>query len=1128
MNAIPDALQRARALDPGHSFIVQAPAGSGKTELLIQRYLTLLVRVEQPESVVAITFTRKAAGEMQRRVIQALRDSAGPQPEAKHAALTWKLATAVRGQSDALGWDLFSNPSRLRIRTIDSLSAALTRQMPWVSRLGAPPEILDDASELYSEAARCAVDLLEGSPWSPHVEALLIHLDNDYRLLQKLIAAMLARRDQWLRHVVKEGDPDKTRATLEAAMENLIRDAAAHAIQLTPANLAGEIAFVAAAAGGHLAAEGREGRAIDCVGLRTLPGTQDLPAWLGIADILLTAADDWRKRPDVRQGIPATDKHLKQRCLAILEGLSGNDPYRQALADLRRLPEPRYTEPQWQALQALLKLLPVAAAQLQVQFRKAGAADYAEGAMAAQRALGDEENPTDLAFSLDYQIQHLLIDEFQDTSVSQYELLKRLTAGWEMGDGRTIFAVGDPMQSIYRFREAVVGLFLKASQEGIGAVPLEPLVLSANFRSDEGVVRWVNQAFPQVLPGEADITTGAIPFSPSDPVLPLNLDPAVQIHPFIGKDSDAEAAKVVELIGAARERQAGKIAVLVRARSHLESILPALRAAGLRFRAVEIDALDMVPVIQDLTALTRALLHPGDRIAWLAILRAPWCGISLRGLHALATDGGAAAVWDLIHDESRVQALEPDDQARLRRTRSALEQAFATHQSGLRRRVEGAWTALGGPACAPTRTDLDNAGVFLGLLETLDRGDLLDFAELEKRIADLYASPDNEADESLQIMTIHKAKGLEFEVVIIPGLGRKPMADESRLMLWLERARLGAEPDLLMAPIHATGGDADAAYEYLKLIEKRKADFETGRLLYVAATRAKSEVHLLGHTEFKADNGVVELRKPESSSLLHAIWPVAEPVFAAAAATVHPPAAEPAEEAPARPPQAIRRITLDWRLPAVPSAVVIPGLRTIPETAAEAVSFHWVGNTLRHVGTVVHQMLRRIAEDSADRWTVERIRGLRPSYRSALAAMGVTVSELSQAVDRVAESLAATLSDERGRWVLAGGERSACEFPVCGVVNGDLVSARIDRTFLDPDGTRWVVDYKTSSHEGAGADAFLDNERERYAHQLQTYQRLFTALENRPVRAALYFPLLHAWREIEMTEGHGQAGTVGA
>jgi ATP-dependent exoDNAse (exonuclease V) beta subunit len=107
------------------------------------------------------------------------------------------------------------------------------------------------------------------------------------------------------------------------------------------------------------------------------------------------------------------------------------------------------------------------------------------------------------------------MDEFQDTSFNQYELLKRLTAGWQPEDGHTLFVVGDPMQSIYRFREAEVGLFLAAREHGIGQVPLEFLRLAVNFRSQQGIVDWINQRFPDVLPADDNVTGGAVSYAPS-------------------------------------------------------------------------------------------------------------------------------------------------------------------------------------------------------------------------------------------------------------------------------------------------------------------------------------------------------------------------------------------------------------------------------------------------------------------------------------------------------------------------------------------------------------------------------------------------------------------------------------
>jgi ATP-dependent helicase/nuclease subunit A len=1116
---IPDAAQRKRALDPRESFIVQAPAGSGKTELLIQRYLTLLARVEEPESVVAITFTKKAAGEMRRRVLDALRDSAGPRPAQEHAAATWELARAARRQSDDLRWELSGNPNRLRIRTIDSLCSALTRQMPWLSRLGAPPAIAEEPADLYAEAARRTIELLESGAWSDAVAALLSRLDNDFQKLQTLLAAMLARRDQWLRHVAgAKDDPERARDALESALANLIRDTIGRAIALVPAGVGDELAALAARAGANLQAEGLPGAAVACVDLTRMPGPDGLDPWLGIVEMLLTKDGKWRGRPDKRNGFPTSDKPLKARLLSVIAALSSNEPLRAALAEIRLMPDAHYAPDQWQAIQALVELLPMAVAQLQVRFREGGEADYTEVAMAAQRALGEPEEPTDLALAMDCRIQHLLVDEFQDTSVGQYGLIARLTAGWQPGDGRTLFVVGDPMQSIYRFREAEVGLFLKACEEGIGAIPLKLLRLSANFRSVAGLVDWVNQTFESVFPARQDITTGAIPFSRSESVKPEGAGAAVTLHPFLGHDDAAEAARVVEIIQAARARGAETAAILVRSRRHLESVIPALRAAGLRYRAVDIDPLSGLPLIADLTALVRALLHPADRAAWLAVLRAPWCGLTLEDLHSLVGGDPHSAVWDLLRDPIRLAVLNADARARLARAASALGRALSCHPPSLRVWVESTWLALGGPACSPDPAALENANAFFALLESMDDGGRLDLGAFSSRIAHLFANPDPEAGEELQVMTIHKAKGLQFDLVIVPGLGRGARSEESRLLRWLERPRLGGGVDLLLAPIHAEGAEPGRAYDYLKHVDSEKSTYEAGRLLYVAATRAKSELHLLAHVEAGEEAGVVKLKLPTGNSLLKRMWSAAAPVFEEAARH----AAPPAPTVPAlRVPQAIERLTLAWRLPAPPEAVNAPA--PAAETAGDAVSFEWVGDTLRHVGTAAHQMLRRIAEDGLEQWDAGRVEDRRASFRSVLSTLGVPAADLDSAVDRVLQAVTRALEDGRGRWLFDPTHTaSACEYAISGAVGDEIVNVRVDRTFVDREGVRWIIDYKTSSHEGAGLDAFLDSERERYRAQLEGYRRLFAALEDRPVRAALYFPLLGAWRELREGAAAGE------
>ena len=461
-----------------------------------------------------------------------------------------------------------------------------------------------------------------------------------------------------------------------------------------------------------------------------------------------------------------------------------------ALHALRSLPPARFDDGQWEVLAALMLLLPVAVGQLRLVFQEEGSVDFTETAIGARAALGTDEVPTDLAFALDCRIQHLLIDEFQDTSQSQYSLLARLIGDWQPGDGRTLFLVGDPMQSIYGFREAEVGLFLSARASGIGAVRLTPLTLSVNFRSSAGIVDWVNRALSEAFPETEDVLTGAVTYEPSVPFKGDSPDLAVRLHPFLTDEPQPEEARrVIEIIEEAQSKNpSGTIAVLVLARSHLLHIVAALRKRGKKCRAVEIDPLGERPVVQDLMALTQALLHPGHRLAWLSILRAPWCGLRLGDLDALVKDDSTAAVWDLLQDPARREQLSPDGRKRIDRLIPLLSDALDRRgRLPVRRWVESLWIALGGPACLETRAELEEACTYLDLLEqSLDGMQLKNETRFAENVARLFAPSDVEAGEGLQLMTIHKAKGLEFDTVILPGLGRRTRHDDPRLLRWLE------------------------------------------------------------------------------------------------------------------------------------------------------------------------------------------------------------------------------------------------------------------------------------------------------------------------------------------------------
>jgi len=1204
-----DQAVREQALDPALCCIVQAPAGSGKTELLIQRLLTLLARVERPEEILAMTFTRKAAGEMRDRVLNALAEAERPLPPGApaHQRAQHERALAALARDRSQGWHLREQPDRLRIQTIDSLCAALSARLPLSARFGAPLATTETPEDLYREAVTQVLRRID-TPTAVYdvdadaLETLLAHLGNNLNRLGELLTGMLARRDQWLRHLGATSAAD-SRATLESALTQAVEDELGQLSTRLASVDRAELLAVTAQMAAHLAASGvvePDPRLHWQHQSWPSPGLAGLTHWQGLAALLLTAAGTWKKAPNQGDGVPAKGSGtgaaerdaFKRRVLKLLAQLGQQPGLAEALHAVRTLPQPRYGESDWAVLQALLQLLKLAAAELTLVFAARSEADFIEVARGAITALGEPEAPSEVWLAFDYRIRHILVDEFQDTSQTQFTLLQRLVAGWQPLDapseapcyreaeGRSLFLVGDPMQSIYGFREADVGLFLRARQQGIpcaaGPLRLAPLTLSTNFRSQAGVVDWVNRVFPAVLAEAESASTGAVPYTPSEPWHPEDDGAAVTLQ-LIPPPADPtvlpgvrEAAEVVRLTRAAlaeiaaasdsRRPGEGTVAILVRARPHLARILPALRQAGIPFQAVEIEKLSEQPVVKDLTALTRALLHPADRIAWLAVLRAPWCGLSLADLHALAAGPVELTLWQSMHAPERLACLSADGRVRLERLRTALSAGLAVGgRVSLRRQVEGTWLALGGPACAGDTRKLEEAGVLLDLLDTLRPPHTA--VQLQRALERLNApasggSPAGTAG-AVQVMTLHKAKGLQFHTVILPGLARSPRPDPHRLLRWLEHERgsggLG-QTELLLAPIPPPGvktkADTAALYHWLSRFEQMRTTHEDGRLLYVAATRAIRRLHLLAETPVNGDGEW----NPSARSLLGRLWPglvaAAEPIPApslspwsspelalrpipeGAAAAATDTEADPG--GPDRPPACLRRLPPDWRVPIPPAGVTVALKMRANRTAVSALSARALANTWqaspahaedrsswnvgdatpRHVGVVVHRLLEAVASEGLSGWDLARLQRHRQAVHRQLTQLGVAGPLRDAAVDRVIQAVTRALEDPRGRWILSPHEHACCEWALSGMLAEAPVNAVVDRSFI-ADGMRWIIDYKTSEPQATESlDLFLDREQEHYRAQLENYASLIRRLDpQRPIRLGLYFPLLPAWRD---------------
>jgi len=291
-------------------------------------------------------------------------------------------------------------------------------------------------------------------------------------------------------------------------------------------------------------------------------------------------------------------------------------------------------------------------------------------------------------------------------------------------------------------------------------------------------------------------------------------------------------------------------------------------------------------------------------------------------------------------------------------------------------------------------------------------------------------------------------------------------------------------------------------FDFIRKLDGEGYDHEDARLLYVAATRARSRLHLLGDCALD-DHGAS--REPARGTLLRKLWPAVREAFAVAA----PPAAAaryPAEATPrhselvrvvqpvaVEPPAAVR-----WQSPPP------------PEEKRDTIEFSWAGRAAREVGSVVHRWLQRLAEDELRGWDAARVRAARGAITNQLAARGLAQDEVPAAAERVVAALVTALGDERGRWVLGPHREAWNEHRVSVRFGGSVRHLVIDRTFRDGDGRRWIVDYKTSTHEGAGLEEFLDNELGRYDVQLADYARAFPG---EAVASGLYFPVIGAWRE---------------
>jgi ATP-dependent exoDNAse (exonuclease V) beta subunit len=663
-----------------------------------------------------------------------------------------------------------------------------------------------------------------------------------------------------------------------------------------------------------------------------------------------------------------------------------------------------------------------------------------------------------------------------------------------------------------------------------------------NFRSHAGLTERWNDIFAAVFGEGADVST--VPFTPSFAAEVAKQGDAVHIYPQIVGATDRkaapeemqqaqqrEAAQVLEIIeghlpAIKRAQENGKeyrVAVLVRARHHLSEIVLLLRERAIPFRAVELETLAERQELLDLLSLTRALLHPMDRVAWLSVLRAPWCGLTLRDLHLLTGQDDREArrvpVLDLV--EQHLPLLDAEARGRASRTIEILKQAIASrfmgiHSASFSQWIERAWRSLGGPECVDA-AGYENAHVYFTMLDALAPDGLPCLTDdFDREFAQLFAQPDPTVSEraGVQLMTVHKAKGLGFDVVIVPGLDRKPASDRQSLIVSLERTDPSGGDEMLVAPIGSKGGDKHPTYAWVQRQRDLRADEERKRLLYVACTRARQELHLLGTATMTASG----LQPGDRKSLLNAAWPALEKHFAARAQelrtaqenTLESPAAglELAAEAPKPLALKLQRLREPQPPPSSMTNVTVTGISSLSAWDETTLARPEGSRRARVVGSAVHVLL-----DAASRGAAPH--SLKQHARLLLRAAAFTGRALDEASQEAVSAVENCLRDPHGAWILCQREDAESEPSWTGWFDGQLQTLRADRVFFagEEPGTQgsdcaWIIDYKMSVPTGEAMEEFLARQRDLYVPQLRRYARALRTVRGwkQPLRFGLYYP----------------------
>ncbi len=738
-----------------------------------------------------------------------------------------------------------------------------------------------------------------------------------------------------------------------------------------------------------------------------------------------------------------------------------------ALKQVTYLANPEYEDKQWAVLQALFLLLPLLLGHLQVHFSESNEVDFTALSQQALEALGDVDNPTDLALYMDTALHHLLVDEFQDTSQNQFEFITKLVQGWQPDEGKTLFIVGDPMQSIYRFRQAEVGLFFRAKEQGIGPLRLNFLQLQCNFRSTQPLVQWVNQHFANIFPKQSDMQSGAVSFHPSSSMKPSHEHQAVIAQQFKTKRQEADWL-IATIQQELKNHPEHSLAILVRSRTHLTEIIHLLRQAEIPYQGNEIDLLANLAHIRDVFSLTQALLSPANRLSWLAMLRSPYCGLALTDLLCIARFNKKQSIYQALMNLDDIQGLSEEGRIRATFFTKIMHAALGIRfQMRLSDWVADTLKKLHLDKILDQK-QLDDLEQFWILLDTYEQdGRIPDWKAFTHPFNKLYSQ--QVTPSRLQVMTIHKSKGLEFDAVFLPGLGSQAKPADKPMLRWLQLTTPEKDNLLLMSAIQAADEDQCALYDYLGRLEAQKALYESQRLLYVAVTRAKSRLYLMDGSAKSSKNSFRHLLKNQEFVMTEAV--------------------DDFEENTSHLPQLFKLPLQDYA-----SNSSAPS----PKVTSSALSLS--SSIPRLTGVLTHRLMQWICDHHPQH--LDQIPW--PFVLHELNRMGFDKKNQEETLSTLKSQVSLLFQDPRGLWIMQPHEQEKNEYELLVEDQGRMVTRIIDRTFEEAN-RLWLIDFKTGKDDKT---ALIQHQQ-----QLNQYKHHMSSRTSLAIHCGLYYLSNGHWVE---------------